>query len=150
MTVEPSCDRLEWLPWISYDEAEKTIPPVEGIYKARRLDSVIVYVGKAGKRERYNGLQGRFRMYAGGKMTGLAQNALTQALKNSEWIREIADETARGVFTPASGLVRRAIKHANLEISWALCPGISSTELTSLERGVRAAVAHQEGLWSWR
>lgn len=149
MTLQPMMEHLKWEPWIGYHQACRVIPPVEGIYKARRrVGGITVYVGRAGKRTRYNGLQGRFRIYAGGNMTGLTENALSQALREPEWIHNVADEAARGVFLSGAELVRRAIDHADLEISWTLRPGIDRAMLASLERAVRADVRDQEGLWS--
>lgn len=147
MTLQALGD-LQWQDWISYHEACMSIPPVEGIYKARRrLDGAIVYVGKAGKRKRYNGLQGRFRMYVGGNMTGLAENALTQVLREPNWIRNVADEAERGVFLAGADLVRRAVNYADLEITWAECAGVDGATLLALERAVRAGL-RQEDLWS--
>jgi hypothetical protein len=149
MKLQSMVDQLEWEGWIGYHEACRVIPPVEGIYRARRrVGGITVYVGRAGTRTRYNGLQGRFRIYAGGNMTGLTENALSQAMREPEWIRDVADEAARGVFLSGADLVRRAVNFADLEISWTLCPGMDNRALTSLEREVRTAVPDQEGLWS--
>lgn len=149
MTLQPDLDELEWTPWITYGEATMTIPPVEGIYMARRrLGGMTVYVGRAGTRAKYNGLQGRFRVYKGGNMTGLTENALTQALRDSAWIRSAADEATRGAYLSGADLVRRAVDFADLEISWTLCPGMDNKTLASLERAVRAGVPDQTGLWS--
>lgn len=151
MTLQEMVDQLEWERWIGYREAMRTVPPVEGLYKVRRrLGGTVVYVGKAGKRTRYNGLQGRFRIYAGGNMTGLTENALTRALREANWIRGVADEAARGIYLSGADLVRRAVDAADLEVSWALCPGADNNTLRALESAVRAAETDQEGLWSTR
>jgi hypothetical protein len=81
-------------------------------------------------------------------MTGLTQNALNQALKNSDWILQLAEGARHGSFLSGPDLIKRAAHDADLEVTWTLCPELDKKSLMTMERAVRAAVDPQNGLWS--
>jgi hypothetical protein len=141
-----------WSPWLPFDEAVMAAPKKPGVYLAS-LNGAVVYVGKAGLRDRGGkttpkGIQGRLARYATGKAiaSGLGEAVMDRALADPDWLRARLTEVEAGHPRRAYEWGRAAFQHAGLSICWATTPDAMSAHI--LERHVIAALIVDTALWN--
>lgn len=145
-------DLAEWTEWIPFAEATVSAPRCPGVYLARS-DGEVVYVGKAGLRDRGGtstpqGLRGRLARYASGKAisSGLGEAVMDRALADPSWIQQRLDELASGQPKRAFEWGREAFARADLQVCWTTTGDAAAAHL--LERQVIALLAPRGSMWN--
>ncbi|KSU67635.1 hypothetical protein [Arthrobacter sp. NIO-1057] len=116
---------LDWSPWLPFEQAAATAPVAPGVYMVRRTDqpdAAPIYIGAAGERSG-KGLRGRLKIYSSGKgaTSGFGKHAFDDALKDPQWLRQLAEEAEAGTPSTIQTVARRAIDRLDLEVRWVTC-----------------------------
>lgn len=135
-----------WSAWVPFATAVVEAPQLPGVYLARGVDNLTVYVGMAGER-RGQGLRGRLRLYQSGKgaVSGLGEACLDRALADADWVRERLAELSANTPRRAKDWARLAVERADLHVRWATVADRATA--LRLEREVLNAL-RSEALWN--
>lgn len=122
---EPVLASLDWSPWLPFEQAATTAPVAPGVYMLRRTDqpdAAPIYIGAAGERSG-KGLRGRLKIYSSGvgATSGFGKHAFDDALKDPQWLRQLAAEAEAGTPSTIQTVARRAIDRLELEVRWVTC-----------------------------
>lgn len=135
-----------WSSWVPFSTALEQAARRPGVYMARGLDTLTVYVGMAGER-RGDGLRGRLRLYLTGKaaVSGLGEACLDRALADAAWVQDRLAEVTAGAPRRAKDWARLAVERADLQVRWATTTDRDAAR--RLERQVLTAL-RDEALWN--
>ena len=141
-----------WSAWLPFGEAVAVAPREPGVYLAH-LDGNVVYVGKAGRRDRGGktapqGIRGRLARYASGKAiaSGLGEAVFDRALADPVWLEQRLNEAKAGRPMRAAQWGQFAFRDVGLLMCWATTPDAETAH--TLERRVIAALVVDTNLWN--